>query len=161
MGNLPSDVDMSQGEEQKATVEVQLKNITAKVEAARLGDTPVKSFMSRNAVSVPTGTKIYSAVQMLAAHKVGSAPVVDGQQKIVGIISEHDLLIQTAVRDISSPIQFSISVVSITPETTLREAIALLYKMKVRRIPVVQRGEIMGIVTRMDVLSRLIGRDTK
>ena len=137
-----------------------LTNLQRQAEEKSVADVPVSAFMSKNLISVPEGTKIYSAIYMLAAHKVGSAPVVNAQQKIVGVISEHDLLLQTAVRDVVSPIQFQKSPITIELNAPLREALVLLYKHKFRRIPVTERGFVVGTVTRMDVLCKLIGKDS-
>src|SRR6185312_7863365 len=84
-----------------------LKNLTRHAEAQKISDVQVHTFMHKNPLSVPEGTKIYSAIFMLAAHHVGSAPVVNGAQKLVGIISEHDLLLQTATQDVTVPITFA------------------------------------------------------
>ncbi len=138
-----------------------LTNLQRQAEEKSIADVPVSEFMSKNLLSVPEGTKIYSAIYMLVAHKVGSAPVVNVQNKIVGVISEHDLLLQTAVRDVVSAIEFHKSPVTIELNATLRDALVLLYKHKFRRIPVTERGVVVGTVTRMDVLCKLIGKDNK
>jgi IMP dehydrogenase len=137
----------------------ELKVLQGVAEKARVSDAPVYSFMSKSLVSIPEGLKIYSAIQTLAAHRVGSAPVVNGQSKIVGIVSEHDLLIQTATRDVAQPIQYNKDPKVISPETPLKDVLVLLYKNRHRRIPVVMKDKsIVGIVTRMDVLLKLIGK---
>ncbi len=136
-----------------------LSNLQKRAEAKSVADVRVSTFMSKNLLSVPEGTKIFSAIYMLAAHKVGSAPVVNAQQKIVGVVSEHDLLLQTAVRDVTAPIEYTKNPHMVAPTSTLRDALVSLYKHKVRRLPVVEAGFIVGTITRMDVLSRLIGKE--
>ena len=137
-----------------------LANLQSQAEAQSVAEVPVHTFMSKNLLSVPEGTKIYSAIYMLNAHKVGCSPVVNNLQKIVGIISEHDLLLQTAVRDVVSPIDYVKPAITVELNSTLREALVLLYKHKFRRIPVVDpRGYVVGTITRMDVLCKLIGKE--
>lgn len=138
-----------------------LQGLTAKADAAAVSNAPVHSFMSKNTVSVPEGTKIYSAIQMLIAHNVGSAPVINRSQNIIGVISEHDLLLQTATLDVASPIVFTKNPVVVEGSATLSDALLILYKKKVRRLPVVEAGKVIGIITRMDILSRLIGKGRK
>jgi CBS domain-containing protein len=136
-----------------------LKRLSDKASASNLSHVPVKTFMEKSNFSIPEGTKIYSAIMMLAAHKVGSAPVVNRLQHIVGVISEHDLLIQTATRDVAAVLEYTKNPMTLKPDSTLLEALAMLYKNKVRRIPVVDpSGLVLGVVTRMHVLSRLIGK---
>ncbi len=136
-----------------------LQKLTDKAKASDLSNVAVKTFMDKNPFTVPEGTKIYSAIMMLAAHKVGSAPVVNRSQHIVGVISEHDLLIQTATRDVAAAMEYTKNPLTLKGESTLLDALAMLYKNKVRRVPVVDPfGVVIGVVTRMDVLSRLIGK---
>lgn len=136
-----------------------LEILKQKAVKARVSESAVYSFMSKNVVSIIEGTKIYSAIQALANHGVGSAPVVNSTGKILGIISEHDLLIQTATRDVTEPITYVKDVQTVTPETALKEVLILLYKNKVRRMPVVMKDKsVVGIVTRMDILLKLIGQ---
>lgn len=137
-----------------------LDELKSKAEKARVSDAPVYSFMSKSHVTIQEGSKIFSAIQTLAAHKVGSAPVVNRMNKIIGVISEHDLLIQTATRDVIEPILFTHNPVTVTPETPLKDVLVLLFKRKIHRIPVVMKDfSVVGIVTRMDVLLKLIGKD--
>lgn len=136
-----------------------LQKLTEKANASDLSHLAVKTFMEKNPFCVPEGTKIYSAIVMLAAHKVGSAPVTNRSNHIVGVISEHDLLIQTATRDVAHAMEYTKNPLTLKPESTLLEALAMLFKNKARRLPVVDPfGAVVGIVTRMHVLSRLIGK---
>lgn len=136
-----------------------LNELKLKAEKALVSESPVSDFMSKNAVLISAGTKIKNAIQTLTIHRVGSAPVVNAQNKIVGIISEHDLLIQTATKDINEPIVFTKDLVTVSAGTLLKDVLVLLYKKKVRRIPVLAIDQtVIGVVTRMDVLLRLMGK---
>lgn len=137
----------------------ELDELQGKAEKARVSDAPVYSFMTNSTFSITEGTKIYNAIQALAVQKVGSAPVVNKQNKIVGVISEHDLLIQTATRDVVEPIQYMKNPITVTPDTPLRDVLVLLYRKKIRRVPVVMKDQtVVGVVSRMDVLLKLIGK---
>jgi CBS domain-containing protein len=137
-----------------------LEGLKSKAEKASVSNAPVSDFMSKNPVLIQDGTKIYNAIQTLTAHHVGSAPVVNKQNKIIGVISEHDLLLQTATRDVREAILFTPRPITLAPETPLKDALVLLYKKKVRRIPVVAQDQtVIGTVTRMDVLLKLIGKN--
>ena len=137
-----------------------LEGLQSKAAKQKVSDSPAGDFMSKNPLLIADKTKIYSAIQALAAHKVGSAPVVNTQNKIVGVVSEHDLLLQTATKDVTDPIQYTKEPITVTPETPLKDVLILLYTKKVRRIPVIALDRtVLGIVTRMDVLSKLIGKD--
>jgi len=57
-------------------------------------------------------------------------------------------------------IDYMKDLISVAPDTPLKDVLVLLYKKKIRRIPVVAKDQtVLGIVTRMDVLLKLIGKD--
>jgi CBS domain-containing protein len=137
-----------------------LSSLKKKAKDNSVAESPCHEFMSKSPVQVPHTTKVYNAIQMLAVHKVGSAPVVDGQDKVIGVISEHDLLIQTATKDVADTIDFVKSAVVIKRDQPLKDVLVVMFKKKFRRLPVVdEKNRVIGIVTRMDILLKLIGQD--
>lgn len=137
----------------------QLKALKEKAEQALVSDTPARAFMSKSVFSVPEGTKIYNAIKMLSTQKISGAPVVNGARKLVGILSEYDLLIQAATKDLAQPVEYNKKVITVFAETTLKEILILLYNNKVhfRRVPVINSSnEVVGIVSRIDVLNQLL-----
>lgn len=136
----------------------ELQSLQAKAKKKNLSDLRVETFMSKNPVEIQEGTKIFSAIMILHQHKVGMAPVVDRLGQIVGVVSEHDLLLQTATKNVIGSITYTKNPIVLSPVSTLKDAIILLYTKKMRRIPVVGSSrKVLGVVTRMDVLRRLVG----
>jgi CBS domain-containing protein len=136
-----------------------LDKLQSEAQRAKVSEIQVKTFMNRNLIKIREGTKIYSAVQTLATHKISGAPVVNSNDQLIGIISEYDLLLQTAVKDVLQPIEFTRNPVKVSPETTINEVIVIFYKTKVRWLPVVGSGLLVeGIVTRLDILNKLLSK---
>ena len=95
---------------------------------------------------------------MRAERKTGGKPVpvlsVDFQNKMIGVISEYDLLIQASSRALTDPIKFNSKIISVYPETTLKDVLVILYKQKLKWMPVINKENyIKGVVSRIDVLN--------
>jgi CBS domain-containing protein len=93
---------------------------------------------------------------------VGAIPIVD-KEKLVGMITDRDIVIRgvaekhpgsTKVEDIMSN-----QLVTVTPETTSREAAKLMADHQIRRLPVVEDGKLVGIVSLGDFAIRELTDD--
>jgi CBS domain-containing protein len=107
----------------------------------------------------PTAT-IYDALTMMAEKGVGALPIVE-EGKLLGILSERDyarkVLLQgrsskdTAVTEImSSP------VVSVSPSQTVEECMHIVTEKRIRHLPVMENGRIVGIVSIGDLVNWVI-----
>jgi CBS domain-containing protein len=109
-----------------------------------------------NVWSVPSSSTVYDAMEMMADKDVGALLVMDGDQ-FVGMISERDyarkVVLQgrsskdTSVRDISSD-----SLVTITPDCSVDEAMRLITTNRIRHLPVVCDGKVHGIISIGDLV---------
>lgn len=111
---------------------------------------------TRDLLTVASDASVYDAVVQMVESNVGSLLVtVDG--RIEGIVTERDYLRRVAlegrtdkgtlVREIvSSPL------IVVTPQTTVDECMALMTDRRIRHVPVVDGGEVVGIVSIGDVV---------
>lgn len=137
----------------------ELDKLQTEAHRAKVSDIEARSFMKKNVILIREGSKIYSAVQTLSTHRISGAPVVDDSDKIVGVITEYDLLLQTAIKDVLDPIEYTKNPVVIQPETKIRDIIIIFYKKKLRWLPVVgPSNHVEGIVTRLDILNKLLSK---
>lgn len=126
-------------------------------EKEKVGSVAVKYFMDRKAVTLVRGTRIHLAIQALGINHVGGAPVVDESGRAVGYLSEYDLLMQAALSDLTDSITYAKDLVAVGPEATLSEALVIFHKKKIKALPVVSSsGHVMGVVTRMALLQKMI-----
>lgn len=115
--------------------------------------------MSKNPLKVVVGTSIEDALRVLVNHRITGLPVVDKNDRMVGVLSEYDILLQVAKakkskRNIfSQPIQYSKKVFAILETTPLEKIMDIFVKTKFRRLPIVDSSKkLVGIVTRRDLM---------
>jgi CBS domain-containing protein len=137
----------------------------------------VKDVMTTRVVSVGKDASFREMAVALREHRVSAFPVVDGDGKVIGVVSEADMLAKEALgsepqgmpgmitgllrhkehakaRGITAGDLMSSPPVTVTPEDTLEHAAKLMYTRKVKRLPVVDSGaHLVGIISRADVLS--------
>lgn len=135
-----------------------VKDLQNVADEAKVSDLPAHLVMShRKPLTILMGSKIYSVIQTLCAHGLSGAPVVDPSGRIKGVITEHDLLLQAATKDLALPIDFNTNTIHISPDDPLREILVVFYKKKVRWLPVVNKAQkVVGVIHRIDVLNCLI-----
>ena len=110
----------------------------------------------REVLKIDAGASVFEAVEQMVAANVGSLLVTDGGD-IVGIVTERDYLRRvtlegrtdrdTAVREImTSPL------VVVNPDTSIDECMAVMTDRRIRHVPVVEDGEVIGVVSIGDVV---------
>jgi CBS domain-containing protein len=115
--------------------------------------------MSTDVVTVTPQDNLYQAAVKMREHDIGFVPVVDGR-KLIGVITDRDLVIRgladkhpgsTSVTEVMSD-----DVLTVTPNLSVDEAVTLMASMQIRRLPVVEDGELRGIVALGDLAVRQI-----
>jgi CBS domain-containing protein len=136
----------------------------------------VREVMSNQAITVPLGTTVKSALAVLAGARITSVPVVSTGGKLRGIVSEADLIrdgVQADVRLREIPREnvlvdrhpyvedvMTTHVLTVGPDSDLAEAVELMTTTGVKSLPVVGRnGKILGVVSRSDIVSMLARAD--
>jgi CBS domain-containing protein len=117
-----------------------------------------KDIMTTRVVTVKPSTPIPEAARLLVRRKISGVPVVDEKDKtkVVGILTEADLLAAPAGAKTVAEVMRK-RVISVSPETPIDEIAAILVKHKIKRVPVLEGGKLVGIVSRIDVLRAKYG----
>jgi CBS domain-containing protein len=118
-----------------------------------------KDAMRTGVISLSPDATIEAAIDLLLSHNISGAPVVDEAGQVVGIISEYQLLAVTfdaATTDCKVRDFMTRQVISVGPETLLAEVATLFVLHRIRRLPVVENGRMVGIIARRDVLRYLV-----
>lgn len=109
----------------------------------------LRDLMKQPVYTVTPADTAAHARQLMRQHDIRHLPVVDGKD-IVGLIAQRDLLL--ADDDLKVEIFMSRDVATLPPDATAREAANLLRGRKVGCVPVVEKGQLVGMVSEMDLL---------
>jgi CBS domain-containing protein len=138
----------------------------------------VGDVMTREVVTISPDTPFKRIEQLMNEHNISALPVVDPEGGVVGVVSEADLLLRTEAevserhgwtrdaRDRRTKAHaqtaaglMSTPAVSVTPDMPLAAAARLMRQRSVKRLPVVELGRLVGIVSRADVLTTYLRTD--
>jgi len=137
--------------------------------------------MSRNIISVDRDATIAEAIRLMLDNRISGLPVIDAAGRVIGILTEGDLLRRSEtgterhrprwleilmgpgrlageyVRTHGRKVEeiMTRDLVSVTPDTPLDEVVALMERRRIRRVPVLDGGVPVGIVSRTDLLRAL------
>ncbi len=119
----------------------------------------IGEFMDAVVPTLSPETQIMKAVDFLLRHRVTGAPVVDSEGRLMGIITETDLLrLVTEGIQGQPPTEATVAEYMTTDVVTVRPTVDIYYvagiflNNKFRRLPVVKDGKIVGAITRYDLL---------
>jgi acetoin utilization protein AcuB len=126
---------------------------------------PVKEWMSEPAVTIRAVAPVREAFELLKTRKIRHLPVVDERGRLVGIVTDRDLrqmvfdpAIQERLGDVDVLEGLTVreimtwGVITVRPQTEIRQAARLMHEQKVGALPVVDAGRVVGMLTERDVL---------
>ncbi|HXZ00429.1 MAG TPA: CBS domain-containing protein [Stellaceae bacterium] len=142
----------------------------------------VSDIMTRGAVTVTADSTIEAAARLMLSHRISGLPVVDAAGAVIGIVTEGDLLrrveigtearrgrwfellvgpgrlagdyVRSHARKVGEVMTREVA--GIGPEAPLAEAVALMERRHVKRLPVIDGGRVVGILSRANLLSALL-----
>jgi CBS-domain-containing membrane protein len=134
----------------------------------------VNDVMTTTVVAVKRGASYKEIAALLRKYRVSAFPVLDDDQRVIGIVSEADLLAKEALNadrggaitamvhhkelqkadGVTAGDLMTSNVVTVKPDDTVEQAARLMYHLQVKRLPVVNAGGyLVGIVSRADLLT--------
>lgn len=130
------------------------KNIFAKCD----GPKTVNEIMTTDVISVAPYTLIEAALATMLKYKISGLPVIDDDGRLVGVISEFDMLILLSESpEDYSPISLvadymTTEVMAIKEDTPLDKVVEIFRSMSVRRLPVIRGEKLVGVLSRRDLV---------
>ena len=119
----------------------------------------VKDIMSTDCVTVTEQETIHNIALKMKQNDIGFVPVVRGK-KLVGVVTDRDLVLRGYAEkrpDTATADQvITRDIITISPNTTVDEAAKMMAKNKIRRLPVVENGDLVGVVALADLAVREI-----
>ncbi|HSE07023.1 MAG TPA: CBS domain-containing protein [Nocardioidaceae bacterium] len=134
----------------------------------------VRDVMSSPAITVSPRTSVKECLRVLDLNHVTALPVVERDGELVGIVSEADLLRDTVRHDERAHLipheqpsaaprsiaeVMSVLSLTVTPDSDLSEAVDLMTGTAVKSLPVVEKGHVVGVVSRSDIVHLLARSD--
>ncbi len=134
----------------------------------------VRDVMTRRVVSVREDASFKEMAAMLRRTRISAFPVIDSADRVIGVVSEADLLVKEAVQatgtsfiaalrhireedkasGVTAVALMTRPAITIGPDAPVAEAARIMYDRRVKRLPVVDAvGRLLGIVSRADVLA--------
>jgi CBS domain-containing protein len=122
----------------------------------------ISEIMSKNPRSVSPDTPVSEAAQLMKEEDVGLVPVVERvggaetRGRLVGVVTDRDIAIRAVAegRAVDSPVSDVMSggVKTCSPDDSVEDAMAMMGREQVRRIPIVdERGSLVGVVSQADL----------
>lgn len=145
----------------------------------------VKETMSKPVITVNTGDSVEKCANLLMEHNISGLPVVDSSGKVIGMVTEGDLIRRASrikapgyleilggliflgspkkfVNELKRAMSLSASelmtpkVITVAPNDTLEAASTLMVRKGVSRLPVIdENGDLVGIISRRDIMNNL------
>ena len=143
----------------------------------------VAEIMTQDVLTISNDDPLRKAAMLICLHRISGLPVVDSEGNLVGIISEKDIL--KAIypteaefsEDPSAHLDFQVmeeryrdvgrvkvnevmthAVVTVSPDTALLRASSMMILNRIRRLPVVENGRLVGIISQGDIHQALFER---
>ena len=125
--------------------------------------------MTRDVVSLSNKASIAETIETMLSNQLGAIPLVDGDEKLVGIVTERDIALSLAGIASKETVQdyMSAKVFTTTPGTPLEGACKIMVRNGLRRIPIVggeadiskAAKKLLGIVTSTDIIRFLNAKE--
>ena len=118
-----------------------------------------KDVMKSGLLTVRTSTPVYEAMEILAARNVTGLPVVDDYMNLLGIISEKDMLKLLYDPDAKPGLveeYMTAGVIGFEQSTSLFEICDCLINNNFRRVPILDHGKLVGIISRTDIMGYIM-----
>lgn len=135
-------------------------------------------FMTANVIAVTPETSIAEVAKLFVDRGISGAPVIDGEGKLVGMISEGDLMRRRETGTVRQPSWWlrnfgsdtelaaeyrrshglrvrdvmTTNVIQVAPEATIGDVADALERHRIKRVPVVRNGQVVGVISRANIM---------
>ena len=111
-----------------------------------------KDIMTRDVITVSPTATVRNLAMTLIKNQISGAPVAGRNGKIIGVVSEADIVAKKG-KDVKTIMTKNI--ISITEDTAVEEIARLMTTHQIKRLPVMRGQDVVGIVSRADIVSAI------
>ena len=115
--------------------------------------------MSRNPIAILPEASIQEAIELMKEHSIRHLPVVDGEERLVGWVSDTDLrgvFIASMIEELTVGDVMIADPITISSTDVLEQAALLITEHKIGGMPVLEDGKLVGIITVVDILEAFV-----
>lgn len=129
------------------------KNMTIEEQALQVRSVKrSESGMIQDPVTLTTHAKVHDALTVMRDQRIGGIPIVDKEGKLEGILTNRDLRFETQLDKPVTELMTSENLVTVPKDTNLEQARQILQKHKIEKLPVVEEGKLVGLITYKDIM---------
>ena len=111
-----------------------------------------KDIMTKDVITVSPTATVKSLAMTLIKNQISGAPVAGRNGKIIGVVSEADIVAKKG-KDVKTIMTKNI--ISVTEETAVEDIAKLMTTHRIKRLPVMRGQDVVGIVSRADIVSAI------
>lgn len=109
--------------------------------------------MTRRVYTASPQASVQEVAQLLHRERISGVPVIDDRSgQLIGIVTEADIIRNIDRDDLKVADIMSCQLITVTEDTSVSEIATLLAERRIKRVPVVQTGKVVGIVSRADIV---------
>ena len=114
-----------------------------------------RDIMTHEVISILPQASLQNAARLLSEYRISGAPVLDERRRMVGIVTQADIIGKdgTTVADI-----MTIRVISVSEQASVDEVAQILTSNRFKRVPVLRGERVVGIVSRADIVRMIASR---
>jgi CBS domain-containing protein len=118
----------------------------------------IQDIMTRTVETCPPSATVQEVARLMADRNVGAVPIAEGE-RLVGMITDRDVAVRVVARGLDPRSErvadhVSADVKTVRPDTSIDDALSLMEAHQIRRIPVVDGGRLVGIVSLGDFATK-------
>lgn len=123
-----------------------------------------ESIMTKKVVMFKDSLTLQEAALQLIIERISGAPVINESEEVVGMITERDLIVSAdfvgdkKMKEIQVNEVMTKNIISFSKETSIDEIARTLIHHNIKRVPVLENGKCIGIVSRREILKYLVNR---
>ena len=118
-----------------------------------------RDVMTKNVITIKQDVPLKDAIKILVGKGISGVPVFDDSNKVVGILSEKDIINYMFSGHMNTALvseAMTKNVISVSSDTDTEKVALLISEKKFRRVPVIDGDKLVGIISRRDIIRSML-----